>query len=213
MFIESSMQRKFGKSREVGPSSTIPAMKRFFLLLIIFGLPFSCLAQQSVPADKYDVATTWPGIHFQISHIERIAGNRLLVIATVYAKPEAPPDGTLIGIAVPIPKNPSPELMAAGVFQPKPFSIESATMMEETTKQTYSTVKPDPAGPDYIAGHILSTIHPHEKRIMAIEFPVPPPPSDGSDPAKQTISILLPNAVGPIKQIILPSPAASAATP
>jgi hypothetical protein len=186
-------------------------MKKILLLLAL-SINGLCAQQQPDPTEKYDVATKWPNVHFQVFHIERIPGDRLLIGVKVYTTPNAPLTGTFIGVDVPMPKDASPVSIAAGMYRPNPFSIDSAVMTEEMTKQDYATVKPDPNGPNYVPSQVLATLHPNEGRMMSIEFPAPPLPPPGAPP-KQTVSILFPNAVGPIRRIELPPPAAPKPTP
>jgi hypothetical protein len=103
-------------------------------------------------------------------------------------------------------------MIASGLYRPDPFSIEPAIMTDEATKQTYRTVKPRPGGPNYIPGILITTLHPNSSSMMSIQFPAPPLPKpvDGIIP-KQTVSILLPNAKGPIVRVVIPPPPSSPA--
>ena len=182
-------------------------MKRHLPSLLAFVLAISSvMAQPSKPDDRFDVATTWPEIHFQVFQIDRIAGHRLVVFVRVYASANAPVGGTFIAATISIPKDATPSMIDSGLYAPKPFSLESAIMTDEATKQTYPTLKPDLAGPSYFPGKIIETLRPKEADMMSIQFPAPPPPPsvDGGPPPTQTISILLPNAKGPITGIIIP---------
>ena len=184
------------------------------LLLCLFVTAPALKAQPSTPEALGKADTTWPGIQFRLLQIQRIAGNRLLLVIKVYATPQAPPTGTMIGVIPPTPKNADPCLVGGGVYRPRPFSLESATMTDEITKQPYTTLSPSPSGPNYIGGQVLTSLHVNEGALMTIQFPVPPPPApvDGIIP-KQTVSILLPNAVGPIKHITIPPPPSSPSSP
>lgn len=164
-------------------------------------------AQGPYDPSKHDVATTWKGVHFQITELKKLPGNRLLVIVCVYGQPGAPFAGTLIGTPVPIPPGTTPEMIATGYYSPKPFTIDSATMKDELTQQVYTTVKPAPAGTRYVPSTLLAVLHPKQSQFMSIQFPYPPPlPSPpGSPPPQPTVSILLPQAIGPIGGLALPS--------
>jgi len=215
MFIESSTRRKFAKV-SVKLQVFFPAidMKKLFTFLFILVAIFPCAAQQ-LTAPLPDVRTTWPDIHYQVFRIDRISQNRIVIEIKIYATSAAPQEGTFIGVNVPIPKNTDPKMIAAGMYRPDPFSLGSAVLTDDATNQTYQMVLPDPAGPTYYPWQTIATLHPNQARPMDIEFPCPPPPPlgpDGTAP-KQTISILLPNAKGPLVHITLPPPATPAPTP
>ncbi len=184
-------------------------LKRAFLLLLALGLPLSGWAQQSSRSplsNANDVATTWPEVHYQVFHIERIAGDRLVLGVRIYATSSAPLAGTFIGVIVPVPKYATPEMIGSGMYRPRAVSIKSAVLTDDATQHQYQTVAPDPAGPNYFPPEVLATLHPLEARSMAIVFPCPPPPpiESGITPDKQTISLSLPNAKGPIMRMTLP---------
>lgn len=153
-----------------------------------------------------EVATTWPGISYRITQVQKIPGNRLLVVVCVHALRNAAPGGTLIGIPVPIPPGTPPAVIATGQFLPKPFSIEAATMTDDRTHQVYNTVKPDGSGPHYVPATLITTLHPGQGDYMTIQFPYPPPaPAEpGAVPVPPKVTLLIPNAVGPLKGLILP---------
>lgn len=185
-------------------------MKALVFALLYPLLAVAALAQTPDPS-QYDVATSWPSVHYQITVVQRIPGNRLLVAVRLYGKGDAPP--TLIGVQVAIPANATQPEVAAGLFRPKPFSISGATMTEEITKQTYTTLAPAPNSTPYLSPDVLLTLHAGESQVMTIQFPAPPPPdpSSGIDPKHQTVSILLPKAVKAVTGIVLPPPAPVAA--
>jgi len=177
------------------------------LLVCLVALPSSLWAQQP-PDILGEVDTTWPGIHFQIFHVERIVGNRVLIGVKVVATPQAPTLGTQISVQAPIPKDVDPSLVRFGHYGMAPFSLDKAVMTDERTKQAYPVVPSDPAGPHYLPGQMIGTLHPNEAEVMTIQFDVPPPPPDGNgNIPKKIVSILLPNAKGPITRIEIPPPA------
>ena len=185
-------------------------MKQLLLSLSLALSVSGLWAQQSNPAPALlgTVDTTWPGIQFQVLKVQRTPGNRLLFFIVVYAKLEAPPAGTFIGLKVAAAKQVLSKNGPLGHFDPfqiMPFSIENSTITDEATKQTYSAVKLPPLG---IPASTLCTLHPDESTLMTVQFPSPPPigPTTSVDP-KQTVSILLPSARGPITKIVIPPPA------
>jgi len=192
-------------------------MKQILLLPLIFALSVSGLwAQQLPPGILGVVDTTWPGIQYEIFAIQRIAGDRLIVAIKIEATPKAP-ETTFLGIEHKMPQNPTPQdrlEIGNGKYRPDPVSIESATMTDENTKQTFNTVQPAPNGPGYPPSSILTNLNRGEVKLMSIQFPIPPPPQpvNGIIP-KQTVSILLPNALGPITHVAIPPPTPPAAKP
>jgi len=163
----------------------------------------STLHAQKIPGE---VESTWPGIHFQVVEVSAIPGNRLIVVVRVVATAQAPKNGTLIGTQPPIPPDATPRQIADGLFSPIPFSLEPSVMIDEKTKQEYPALKP---GPDdnYLPGERLFSLHPLQAEKMAVLFTAPPPQFDSEGhPVKQTVSIILPKAKGPISKITIPLP-------
>jgi hypothetical protein len=178
-------------------------------LLILFALVATIfpLWSQQPSNDRTDVATTWPEVHYRIAQVLRLEGDHVVVVVNLYATAKAPL-GTFIGIPVPIPPNASPEEIQGGMFRPNPFSIQPAVLTDELSKQTFSTLPVAPLGPGthYLPPTFLGTLHPQQSDIMTIQFsvPPPPPPEGGGLPPEQKVSILLPNAMGPVKDLIIP---------
>jgi hypothetical protein len=195
-------------------------MKSTLLLLLTLALSLSILqAQQPAagPSVLGEVATTWPGIDYQVTAIQRIAGDRLLVVVKLFATPQTPPDGIFIGINVTVPKNTSSlfQMADTGAYRPLPVSIDGAILTDDTSHQTYATLKPNPSGQQYLSSQVIATLHPGEAQAMTIQFPIPPPPpSNNGVVPKQTVSIQFPKAVGPITRIVIPPapPAAPSTT-
>ena len=157
--------------------------------------------------------TNWPGIHFQIMYLKRIQQNHLLVGVRLFATSQAPAGGTLIGSPVPIPANADPRDIAAGLYRPSPFTMESSVMTDELTQKAYPVVPSiAPPGHKYRPAVILETLAPGQSDTVTLQFevpPPPPPPKPGDPPVKQTLSFLFTNAKGEIKNV--PLPPASAA--
>jgi len=179
----------------------------FFLIVCLTGLP----AQQP-SGSPGDVETKWPGIHYQIFAIQRIGGDRVAVAVRVVATADAPKQGTLIGIKVPIPPGATKEDIKRGLYAPQPFSLAPSMIIDEKTNQQYPAVKP--IG-NYIGPEILCHLRPGQAESLAVQFDLPPPPPDamGRRPL-QTATLLLFNADKPLTRVVIPPPApAPAATP
>ena len=181
-------------------------MKRIFILCLIgFCLPaWSQNSGTSSASQVPEVESTWPGILMQIPELKRIPGNRLLFAVCLTATAKAPAS-TFIGIpGVRSPNASAAELLMSIV--PSPFSLAGSIMADEQTQQKYEMLAPDPRGPNYRPGVILGSLSPGQSLYLTVQFPVPPPPppdSSGHVP-KQTVSILLPKAQGPITHIVIP---------
>jgi hypothetical protein len=202
------MRKKFGIKKE--------PMKRIFILCLI-GFFVPAWGQNSgVPsASKVpEVESAWPGILMQIPEVKRIPGNRLLFAVRLMATAKAPAS-TLIGMPGVHPPGATEEELLA-LLPPTPFSLGGSTMIEERTQQKYEMMAPDPKGPSYRPGGVSGSLSPGQVLYMTIQFPAPPPPppdKNGVVP-KQTVSILLPKAQGPILHVVVPpeTPSTSAAS-
>jgi hypothetical protein len=183
-------------------------MKRAFL---IFCLAVSTLRawgsdpESSKPVTPF-VESTWPGIEMHVDEVKRIAGNRLLVVVALHASAKAPPF-TLIGTPPVYPPHPTKEELKMNL-PPTPFSLQGSTMTEDRTQQKYDMVPPGPKGPFYRPSVMLASLSPRQSLYLTIQFlaPPPPPPDENGIVPKQTVSILLPKAQGPITKVVIPPP-------
>ena len=178
------------------------------ILLVLFVL-FSTAAAwaQNAPAVLGEVDTEWPGIRLQIVKVASIPGNRLFIGVRIVAGAEAPKGGTLIGTEVPIPPGATPADIEQGLYNPTPFSLDSAVMTEERTKKKYPALKAQP-GENYLSGPLLCSLRPLQVEAMGVQFAAPPIEYDEKGrPLKQVVSIFLPKAKAPINNIVLPPPA------
>jgi len=187
-------------------------MKKLFLLCLIgFCLPaWGQNSGASSASQVPEVESTWPGILMQIPELKRIPGNRLLFAVCLTATAKAPAT-TFIGIPGVRPPNASAVELLVPVV-PTPYSLEGSIMTEELTQQKYEVLAPAPKGPNYRPSVILGSLSPRQALYMSIQFPAPPPPppdSSGHVP-KQTVSILLPRAEGPLIHIVIPPETPSA---
>lgn len=185
-------------------------MRSLAILVIILVAGGGNLWAQKASAILGDVETEWPGIHFHVFRIIRIPGDRLLVGVRIVATPQAPGQGTLIGIEPKIPPDATPADIQAGRYNPAPFSLESSTMVEEKTSRKFATAQPGPNS-NHISGEILCSLRPSQAETLAIEFPSPPVEYDSKgQPVKQFVSIFLTKAKAEIPHIPVPLPLTSA---
>ena len=172
--------------------------------LFIFMLSISeAWAQSSQRAGGFpEVETTWPGVRFQIFRIERIP-NRLVVAVRILATEKAPPTGTFLGTKTPLPSTATREDVSMGLYDPKPFSLTSAVMIDEQSGQRYPVLPSiAPPGKIYLPSIILASLMPGEAELLTIQFAAPP--FGEGELQKRTASFLLPNAKAPITRVPIP---------
>ena len=191
-------------------------MKRI-LVLLMAGIWAPLLAQtanQPPPEPKVpSVTTEWPGVLMKIPEVKRIGGNRLLLVVQIFAT-DAAPAGTLIGT----PAVQDPNASAEDKMRPlvaSPFSLQGSMMTEEHTLQKFPMLAQDPHGPIYPSSVLLASVAPGQSVYLTIQFalPPPPPPDNTGKIPKQTISVLLPKATGPITGVVVPPDGTKAAGP
>lgn len=154
-----------------------------------------------------EVETKWPGVLLSISRIERIQDNRLLIFVRVTATTKSSPSGTFLGMGRPVP--PGANLTDVPEEDLKPFSLASAVMIDEQTQRKYEALPPvASAGKKYLPAGFSNVLLPGEARTVSIQFASPPlpPPLEGDEPSKQTVTFLLTGAKGPIARVPLPPP-------
>ena len=157
-----------------------------------------------------EVETTWPGVRFQLFRIERIPLNRLVVAVRIFASDKAPRSGTFLGTRTTIPANANREDIGMGLYDPKPFSLAGAAMIDEQSGQKYSVLPSiAPIGQRYLPSATLASLMPGQAEMLTIQFAVPPPPPAEQRPQKQTASFLFPNAKAPITRVPIPTPGTS----
>ena len=179
---------------------------------IVLGIMFSCLwplganAQQS--AKRFEVETTWPGVHYKLVKIERILDERLLMVVLISATSKAPAKGTFIGVRPSVPANATVEERRSGRYEARPFSLASSVMIDDQTSQKFSALAPvAPPGKDYASAQVFANLMPGRAEIMTLQFKVPPTSLNQTaeeSPEKPTVSLLLTNAKAPITGIPIP---------
>ncbi len=180
-----------------------------FALFVFTLLMCEVQAQASQAAGGFpEVETTWPGVRFQLFRIERISFDRLVVAVRIFATDKASPSGTFLGTRIPIPANADREDVGMGLYDPKPFSLAGAVMIDEQSGQRYPVLPSiAPVGKRYLPSVTLASLMPGQAEMLTVQFAIPPlSAADGSQ--KQTVSFLFPQAKGPIAKVRIPPPAA-----
>lgn len=166
----------------------------FFLFPLVHG-------QETVSLGK--TSANWPGIEWEITRIERVEQDRLLMVVRVHAGEKAA-NLTLLGFPQ---TTPSPGT-AADTDIPDPLSLRSAVLVDDATQRKYPAFGELPRKPFYGPNEMLTTIRPGEWIQMSVLFPSPPTSvagPDGKVPV-QKVSVFLPHAKAPITNLILPPP-------
>jgi hypothetical protein len=186
-------------------------MKSFALLVIVAGLTVigALFAQEQgfTTAKMPTVDTKWPGVNFAICRLERIQDNRLLVFVRVIATSKAPAAGIFLGTELETSPFATMDDSGAVAYDAKPFSLASAVMIDDQTLQRYSVLPPvAPPGKRYFPGELGNGLLPGQAETLTIQFQAPParPPVEGRQPARQTVSFLLPGANAPIANLPVP---------
>lgn len=170
-----------------------------FLLSVSFLLLSPMYGQEAGRLGK--TSASWPGIEFEITKIERVDQNRLLVVIRVQADEKAA-NPTLLGF----PQTASSPGAVAGADIPDPLSLRGAVLVDDANQKKYSALAELPSKPFYGPNELLTTIRPGEWLQMSVLFPSPPIPAAGSDGKvpMQKVSVFLPHAKDPIRNVILP---------
>jgi hypothetical protein len=160
-----------------------------------------------------DIATDWPGIHYQMLRLKRIPPNRLLVVLYVVGLEGTPPGGVYIK---------GPDETVPGV---KPgqtatrtgfFSFDPSVMTDLLTNVAYPVLPSiAPPGKVYRSSRVIFIIQPGRGNLVDMQFacpPPPPPPAPGQPPPKQFLSFVFPKGKTAMK-VELPPPDAAAINP
>jgi hypothetical protein len=179
------------------------------IALFLFALSIFAAGAQSLRDKRisHEVETTWPGVRFQLFRIERIPPNRLVVAVRIFATEKAPRSGTFLGTRTPIPANANREDIGMGLYDPKPFSLAGAVMIDDQSGQRYSVLPSiAPVGQQFLPSATLASLMPGQAEMLTIQFAIPPSLS-GEDLQEQTVSFLFPEAKGAIAKVTIPPPA------
>ncbi|XHR29477.1 MAG: hypothetical protein ACFUZC_02735 [Chthoniobacteraceae bacterium] len=184
--------------------------KKFHLLCCLGGLLWLILSASSL-ADVGkllgEVDSEWPGVKFQVTQIQWIDSEHLLVTVRLVVGPGAA-NPTLIGIESStgaIPKSAPSQEVASGKYDSTPFSLKTAILYDEGTHQNYPALPGLPAKPFLGPNALLTTLRPGNWIQLAVQFPAPPPPPDDQKTiSEQKVTLVFPKAKGPIRHLILP---------
>jgi len=179
---------------------------------IVLGFVVSCFsplaANAQQPPKRFEVETTWPGIHFKLVKVERILDERLLMVVLISATQKAPVKGTLIGIRPSVPGSATLEERRSGRYEAQPFSLASSVMVDDQTSQKFPALSPvAPPGKEYAAAQVFANLMPGHAEIMTLQFKVPQTSLNQAaeeSPEKPTVSLLLTNAKAPMTGIPIP---------
>jgi hypothetical protein len=205
----------------------------FFYTLLFFWSAFDPSAlgdAASLPSsDKtYETATKWPGTTFKIILIKRLNVGNVLMAIRISADATAPND-TLLGflhapvpkpVAAPVPiKSVGPRTGSTTSNEPiiprphsvpkppDPFSLLTAFVIDEADQAQFNAVPQalSSGQPFYGPSEIVTGLRPRQWLQMSVQFPLPEPPPrpDGTVP-DQKVDVTLPQALAPIKGVVVP---------
>jgi hypothetical protein len=173
------------------------------LLLATFSLEAAPAPSTDGALDSYVCDATWPGVKFKIVAVKRLDSQNILIALHVIAGADAPVS-TMIGFWS---DNGSPGPITEK-HHPLPYSLLKANVVDLATKQSYGAVAQPLASHGYGVSEITTGMHSGEWFQMSVKFPlpVPTPNPDGTIPI-QKVDVTLPQAKGPIKNVIVPAAA------
>lgn len=158
----------------------------------------SAHAQSPAGSPLGKTSADWPGVSFFLTQIVRLDKEHVLVAIQVRG------DATV--------KNPT-VIAGTDVTQSdkpgdiEPFTLTSAILVDQETGKKYPADGKLPAQPYWGDPDIISNIRPNTWFQLAVRFkaPLPSPPGPEGKQPEQKVSILLPRATAPIKDIVLPT--------
>jgi hypothetical protein len=176
---------------------------------------FSALPAQDISSSLtsgHEAASNWPGIKLQVFKADRLDADTVMIAIIVIAEKGAK-SPTLIGFKddssapgnMVSPNNSAKKPSKPSAPSYRPYSLSGSFVVDESNQKRFDAV-PAPAGqPTYGPFAIRTTMSPPSWFQMSIQFklPVPPPNPDGTIPV-QKVDVLLPEAKGPIKGVIVP---------
>ena len=164
----------------------------------------SCSHAVSAQDKIGEVDTTLPGVRYELSRIERIPHNRLLVAVRILATAKTPAEGAFLGFQPQVPRNASRDALTSGRFAPRPLSFSSSQMIDQATDLKYPALTPIPVGgKEFLPAEVLGLLRPGQSRAVTLQFAVPKVLA-GSEGSPQVVSFLFPNAKGPITRVAIP---------
>lgn len=163
---------------------------------------------QEAPKELAKCESEWPEVTFHLVDFQRLDNSHALAIIQIRTSPqrenvlmlgEDPLGGKVI------PDTATPEEIESGKYDPRPFSLRAGTLMDELTGQSYKTVS-EAAGRYHGPDVVLTSLHPGSGIQMAVYFEAPGPlplNADGHRP-EQKVTLQLPKAKIPFKNLVLP---------
>jgi hypothetical protein len=190
------------------------------LLLAMGALSLANGQQPATTQQKtYDVEAKWPGTKFTISLIKRMDVQRVMMAVQI-STDTAAPNSTFLGfwpngqpkpepVAPKAPFKPGvPQGPPAIAEHPNPFSLMKAYVVDEANQSQFNAVPQtiSTSQPFYGPTEIITTLHPGSWVQMSVQFklPVPAPNPDGTVPV-QKVDVSLPQAMAPVKGVIVPA--------
>jgi hypothetical protein len=183
----------------------------FLSILLSVLMTVSLLAEGSV-----EVPTTWPGVKLVVFDIKRLDDNHVLMVIRLKSDGAAT-EPVMIG-DLPKEAKPGPAKTQKGALNddeklPRPFSLTSARMVDETTRLEFAALPSLPPKPYLGPNAMITTLGPGGWIQMAVCFKAPPPlpvGEDGKRPA-QKVTVLFPRAAKALPGLHLPPAAEEAA--
>lgn len=162
-----------------------------------------------------EVPMSWPGVKLQVFDIHRLDETHVLMVIRLKSTATEPltiGDPPKDGGTRPI--KPGKEGLYEADELARPFSLASARLVDEGTKQAFTALPTLPSQPYYGPNAMVTTLSPGGWIQMAVYFNAPPPPPPGPDGTvpPQKVTALFPGAAKPMPGLVLPSVAAGAAT-
>lgn len=187
-------------------------MKSSFLFL----LPSVFFAASLFAGEGPEVATTWPGVKLQVSDIRRLDDTHVLMVIRLKSTGAEPVAiGELPKEPPSRPSKPSTGGLNDAEELPRPFSLESARLVDETTKQEFTALPSLPSQPFFGPNAMVTTLSPGGWIQMAVHFNAPPPLPPGKDGKRppQKVTALFPRAAKPMPGLVLPATTGEATVP
>ena len=195
--------------------------KRELLSIMLVSLGTLNVGAEPAQTSSYgETEATWPGVKFQITQMVRTDATHVLAAVRIIVGPSAP-DNTFIGdppkAGFRLQSSNSTLLgMDSPEHKPTPFSLATAKLIDETTRQEFKASPNVPMNPYFGGSSMLTTASRNTWSQLGVLFNVPPPQPAGADGKypPQLATILLPKAKKAIEHVVLPLPTpASAVSP
>jgi hypothetical protein len=174
-----------------------------FYGVLFLACAFGSLRAQTAPpppsTSKDSVTSIWSGVRLRVAKVNRLDAQAVILAIHVIAGDGAARP-TFIGFqdkTKPLPGKPP--------LPPKPYSLSAACIVDKATQKQYGAVAPPNGQPTYGPQAIIRTMVPGNWFQLSVQFNLPPPTPnpDGTVPV-QKVDLTLPQATGPIKDMVVP---------